>query len=404
MKHAARVSVVVFAIVAVIVILVFWKRADRAQAIGELEQRYEAQISINGDEFYLGCSSPRLETLEELAALAKRVGDPTILDLTGASSLRSLAGAEQLPGLVSIVAIDCPALASLEGVEGHPSLRELVFTDSAALSDASSVRGLPLLRTLDFSGCASLVSLGISDLPSLENLYLSRCRGLRQIDMASFPELRQLYVDGCTDLESIAGIESLSRLTDLDLSNAASLKGLPDVAGLDELVVLDVRSVQIENYSGIASLPKLRVLRMGGQENIETLEPLEPLASLRELHLEACPNLRSLRGMPAGLSQYAGFTRCPRLASLGGIEAAAQLEQLDLTGCENLEDVSAVATLPGLMQLSLAKCPKVVEIGAVAELPKLVIVMLGGSGVPPDAVDALEPRNAELIFDFSVAE
>src|SRR5690606_26830136 len=160
----------------------------------------------------------------------------------------------------------------------------------------------------------------------------------------------------------------------------------PGVERLGALVVLDIRNVDLDDFSGIATLPKLRVLRMGGQDAIGTLEPLSPLSSLRELHLEACPNLRSLRGIPSGLSQYAGFTHCPQILSLDGIEAAPALEQLDLTGCENLADIASVAKLEGLVQLSLVKCREVTGIGAVEKLPKLVIVLLGGSGVAPAAV------------------
>lgn len=404
MQPAARLSVIVFAIFAVFVVLVLWKKSDRSQAITELEERFGAQLSITADEFYLGCSSPELKDLTELAELVLRVGKPQILDLTGAPALTSLKGAERLPSLTSIVAIDCPALASAEGVSGLPGLTQLHFTDSAGLSDTTAIRQLPNLKSLDLSGCAALDEPRFNDLPSLENLYLSRCRGLKSLDVTAFPGLRQLYVDGCAGLSAIAGLERLTSLTDLDVSNATGLAGLPGVGALSGLIVLDIRNLDLADFSGIASLPKLRVLRMGGQDAVETLEPFTALATLTELHLEACPNLRSLRGMPPGITQYAGFTHCPKLVSLDGVESAGALEHLDVTGCVNLGDVAAAAKLANLVQVSFLKCRGVTAVPFVETLPNLRIVMLGGSGVLPAAIEGLKAANEEIIFDFAAAE
>ena len=404
MQKAVRVFVLLFSILVVIVILSLWKKAERKNAIAELESRFGAQISIQEKEFYLGCSSPELKDLKELASLVKRVGEPDILDLTGSPSLVTLAGVEELPSLTSVVAIDCPSLVTVEGVSGLPALTQLAFTDSAQLTDVAMIRDLPNLVTLDLSGCVGITSLDLEGLPALENLYLSRCRQLKALDLSAFPGLRQLYTDGCAGLTTIDGLGALGNLTDLDVSNASGLTGLPGVEKLAELIVLDLRNLEIEDLSGIARLPKLRVLRMGGQEKIETLEPLSSLASLRELHLEACPNLRSLKGIPTGVSQYAGFTYCPKLVSLEGIEAAGGLEHLDVTGCENLDEVGPVAKLSSLVQISLVKCRLVKAVPFVEKLPKLRIVMLGGSGVVPVSVEGLPLSNEELIFDFTISE
>jgi hypothetical protein len=404
MQNAARITVLLFSLIAVVVILLVWKKGDRKNALSELSTRFGADVSINGDEFYLGCSSPTLTDLTALAEVVARVGEPTILDLTGAPALRSLSGVEKMPSLRSLVLIDCGALVSAEGVSGHPGLTEIVLTDSAHFAETAAIRDLPRLTTLDFSGCLSLTRFEASNLPVLENLYLSRCHKLGALDVSAFPTLRQLYADGCGALASIDGLPSLVRLTDLDVSNATGLQGLPGVGSLAELIVLDIRNVEISDFTEIATLPKLRILRMGGQDAIETLEPLSSLTSLRELHLEACPNFRSLKGMPPGISQYAGFTHCPQLVSLEGLGAATGLEQLDLTGCTALTDISQVAELGNLVQLSLVKCRQVTEIKPVEKLPKLVIVMLGGSGVLPASVESLSLANAEMIFDFAGSE
>lgn len=404
MKDAVRYFVLAVAAILVIAVLVVWKKRDRKEAFAELEARYGAEVSVTDDEFYIGCSSERLVDLVDFSKVVARAGDPTILDLTGAPNLESFDGVAKLLRLKSLIAIDCPKLAAATGVEKHPSLTELVLTDSSGFVDASAIRGLPSLDTLDLSGAEKLAGIDLSSLPNLKNLYLSRCRAMTSLDVSAVPLLRQLYLDGCAGIESLRGLESLTALTDLDVSNASSLESLAGVGKLGALIVLDIRNVELGDFTEIGTLPELRVLRMGGQSKLETLEPFSGLAGLREIHLEACPNFRSLKGLPATVSQYAGFTHCPSLESIDGVAAARGLEQLDLTGCENLEGIGPVASLEKLVQLSLVKCRKVQDITPVEKLENLVIVMLGGSGVVPAAVEELDPANEEIIFDFAVAE
>ena len=128
------------------------------------------------------------------------------------------------------------------------------------------------------------------------------------------------------------------------------------------------------------------------------------MESLREIHIEACPNLESLKGVPPNLSQYAGFTYCPKLTSLSGVEKLAELEQLDVTGCENLVEVGAIGELKALVQLIMIKCRRVTELPPIGELENLVVVMLGGSGVVPASVEAFDGANEDMFFDFTVAE
>lgn len=404
MKPTARVVVLLFAIFVVIGILLVWKKQDRAEAMNRLKSDFEADISVLEDEFYVGCSHPKLTDLVELSKLLRRVGKPTTLDLTGAPNLESLEGAESLVSLTTLIAIDCPKLISADGIAYHPNLADLVFTESRSLQDVSAIKNLQELKTLDLSGCSGVESLDVSSLPALENLYLSRCRKLSGIDVSATPGLRQLYLDGCAALKEITGLESLSQLTDLDVSNATGLRALSGIESLTSLIVLDIRNVDLSDFSGIGALPALRVLRMGGQEGIETLEPFSNLTTLKEIHLEACPNFRSVKGIPSSVSQYAGFTHCPRLESLAGIRDAKGIEQLDLTGCENLIDVTDVQKLKSLLQLSFVKCRQVSNIDFVESLSELVIVALGGSGVVPAAVEKLKAANEEIIFDFEVSE
>lgn len=404
MKTFVQICVFLFAVAVIVAILVNWKKRDREAALSELRTKYEADVTITEDEFFIGTSSDRLKDLVQLGQLVSRIGEPNVLDLTGSSNLESFRGAELFPELRALVAIDCPKLTTAEGVAGHPTLADIALTDSANFSDASAIRDLAELHTVDLSGCLKLDSVDLATLPNLENAYFSRCRELTRLDVSSVPDLKQLYLDGCSSIESIDGLSNLSKLTDLDVSNATALNNLDGVGALEALIVLDIRNVELQSFEEIGMLPALRVLRLGGQSNLKSLDPFSGLGSLREIHLEACPEFSSLEGLPASVSQYAGFTHCPKLTSLGGIENATTLEQLDLRGCENLEGIDELSALEKLVQLNLVQCRQVTDISPITGLENLVIVMLGGSGVVPASVENVETANEELIFDFSVGE
>ncbi len=338
-----------------------------------------------------------------MAELVLRVGKPQILDLTGAPALVSLKGAERLPSLTSIVAIDCPVLASAEGVSGLPELTQLHFTDSVGLSDTTAIQRLPNLKSLDLSGCVALEETGLKELPSLENLYLSRCRSLKSLDVSAFPGLRQLYVDGCAGLTAITGLERLTSLTDLDVSNATGLAGLPGVGGFPN------------SSSSISGIWISRISR--GSPRCRNFESCAWAGRMRSKHWNRSLPWRpsaNFTSRPARTSnRCAGFLRglavCgfyllseARFTRRGRVGGGARASRCD--GCENLVDVSAAAKLTGLVQVSFVKCRGVTAVPFVETLPKLRIVMLGGSGVVPAVVEGLKAANEEIIFDFAVAE
>jgi internalin A len=401
MNIKARLVLLLAVAVIAAIVIVNWKGQDRADAYAELAARFGATFVDSGEQSYLACASDALVDLEELGKLMLRIGQPEILDLTGASRLRSFEGIQRFTRLRSLVAIDCPQLTSAAGLAGHATLQEVVCLDSASFGDATELRDLPSLLTLDLSGCQALEKLDLSSLPQLENLSLSRCLKLASIQLGQLPRLRQLYLDGCADLRALPGLDQLTRLTDLDISNLSSLDSIAGIGKLEELIVLDLRNVPISDFSEIGHLPKIRILRLGGQEGLRDLAPFAGLTSLKEIHLEACPDFRSLSGLPSSVSQYAGFTYCPELRSLAGLEVAQGLIQLDLTGNEHLSDLAALAKLSELAQLNLSQCTAVTDVAVVEGLEKLVIVMLGKSGVAPASVERLKPKNKDLIFDFS---
>ncbi len=404
MRDYARLVVFVFAVAAFAVIFLLWKKNERQTAEKTLREVYQAEIVISEDNISVGCDSDRLKDLTEFTALLNKFTTPTVLDLTGCNNLESFRGAEGLTALQSIIAIDCPKLKSLEGISGLPELNEVILTDSAAVEDFSGLRDLPELSTIDASGCLALKEIPLQNLPNLTNLYVSRCRELTSVDLSNCSKLEQFYADGCAKMTSIVGLETLGQLTDLDVSNCSALETISGLDALKNLVVLDIRNVELKDFSEIGKMSELRIFRLGGQSSLKDLSVFSGMSGLTELHVEACANLESIENLPTGLTNYLGFTYCPKLTSIKGLGNSPGLQQLDLTGCETLTDVSDLSKMKELIQLNLTKCEQVTDINVIKDLENMGIVLLGGSGVIPASIKELKREMRGTIFDFLLAD
>ena len=406
----ARFVMFSFAIVTIALMLQRWKKQDRESARNELITTFNVQVERFGDETHLLVTHPKVTDLRRLSELIKRAEtrkdgsplQPAVLDLTGNPNLVSLEGTSNFHSLRSINVVDCPQLRSANGLTGLPLLIEVRLTHNPQLVDVSAIRDLPSLITVDLSACGLIESIdSLEGLPDLRNLYLSSCRNLTQLDLSRFPKLEQLYLDSCSKLVEIEGLSSLTQLTDLDISNCHGITTLDGLENLKSLQVFDLRSVELEDFSIIGKLPNLMTLRLGGQADLTSLLPFAPLSSLQEIHLEACPQLASLEGMPKSVEQYAGFVRCNSLKTLDGIESAQELKVLDMSYSENLEDISAIASLKNLAQLSLVGCELITDVDQLVENTQLKFVRLGGSGVTPAKLETLKKALKETIFDFN---
>ena len=406
-RNFAKIVLFGFAIVAVTFLLVRWKKQDREQALQELKA-LKVGVTQFSNEIHINVANPKftdLTRLSELIERAQRLEDktplhPWVLDLTGSPNLRSLKGVEKLHKLRSIIAINCPKLVNANGVSGLPELIELHLTNNSSLNELSAVRDLPSLVTLDLTTCESLKQLELGELPALENIYLSGCRSIEWLDFNRYPLLKQLDLDGCIELKEIKGLENLTQLTDLFVSNCQNLEHLKGLNKLESLVVLDLRNIELPDFSVIGELPKLEVLRLAGQGTLTSLKPFSKLTSLTEIHVEASRNFTSLAGLPKTVEQYAGFTKCEKLKSIEGVEVARSLRHLDLSDCPSLEDISALAKLPELVNLSLVNCRKIKDISSLKRNQNLRFVRLSGSGVTPADVEPLQEFLKQCIFDF----
>lgn len=390
----------------VVLTLLVWRSKQSEAARRRLRAEFGAEIEPSpvGRGWTAVFTEFGQAELSEVAKLLARSGPVTVLDLSGSETLERLAGVELLAELTTVIAAECPKLVDAQALASLPRLEEAIFPGSPGLADAGLPENLPGLKSLDLSD-GGIRSLSTAGLPALEYLFLSRCEKLTALDVSGSPGLRQIAVDGCRALPEIGGLGKTPQLTDLNVSSCHALKRLPGIGALDSLAMLDLRNVlDLENFGAIGELKGLNVLRLGGQSDFEDLTPFGGLEELGEMQIEGSAVLASLKGMPPNLREYAGFYHCTKLTTLAGIEAAKDLQHLDLTGCVALTDVSALARLTSLESVNLSGCRGVTDISMVRGLPGIGIVQLGGSGVSPASIADLIKAMPDTIFDFSTPE
>jgi Leucine-rich repeat (LRR) protein len=401
-----------FAVFSVAVILLYWKAQDREQALVELESVYGIDFTVFDGEVRMTAANSKVKDLNQIADLMERVErlrdgtplNPEVLDVSKNSAIKTLHGVTRFKSLRSIIASECVELTDITGISGLPQLSEIILSYNPKLSEVSGIKNLPWLQTVDLSNARSLTRLDSINLPALENLYLTGCRSLQSLDVTPYPQLKQLYLDGCMLIEKIEGLDQLIELTDLDISNCQKLQHWEGLEKLSSLVVFDTRNIELPDFSVIAKLPVLEVLRLAGQENLSSLTPFTGMTRLRELYIESCPNLTSLEGIPPTIVDLLWVIRCPKLESVAGLGAAKMLQVVEFKECEALTDISELKMLPELSRLSLMHCRKIRNVQVLAQHKKLTVVQLGDTGVVAADIEELQKTLKETVFDFAIPE
>lgn len=192
----------------------------------------------------------------------------------------------------------------------------------------------------------SMTAMSKSQVVSLD---LSHCFYLTSVEfLKDFPNVVDLNLS-YTAIASLKGIESLSKLKNLNISDCSGLRSLTGLEGAKNLLVLDASN----------------------STKLEDLEALVGCVSLRELNLNFC------RGLC--------IAGC--LAPLGHLQL---LERLHLCYLVYLTTLDRCATLRNLTFLDVSESG-VVDIRAVATLPKLTLtnLKLKNCDVPTEQLEAM---------------
>ncbi len=245
----------------------------------------------------------------------------TDLDLYGeysADDLSPLAGMTKLTNLnINLRGVD-----DLSPLAGLTSLIDLRIYGEYIVEDLSFLRELTQLQTLQMSGSYSEGAPVMEDLSDLSNLT----------------KLTSLQLN--VPVASLDGLENLTKLRELLLYSNSPYTNVDALAGLTELVTLNLPSRPSSydqptlppiDLSGLKNLTKLQSLTINN--NIEDLEPLRDLTELRSLRISSSGN----DGVTdLSLEPLSGLAKLTELQINGDIEGGDLSPLSDLTELRSL--------------------------------------------------------------------
>lgn len=190
---------------------------------------------------------PSLQELhiKELPSTFENLCNLEVLELNGSFSKMLPPSLSVLSNLKELRLVNCPRLKCLPDSLGQLSVLEVkccpglvdVRTLPTTLIQLSLIScpklkkidlglfGLAELQTLNLSGWTEVEELaGIETLVSLEELRASGCENLKRIrGLGQLTKLKQLDVHGCSKIEELEGVERLRLLEKLDDSDCPAL-------------------------------------------------------------------------------------------------------------------------------------------------------------------------------------
>ena len=319
--------------------------------------------------------------------------------------------------LWTIKAFDVP-----EGAENLKDLRHMAFLEKLTIADG------PTNQLSNISGLANLTELTITDTTvSSEELPV----------IAQLPNITKLTMRRCS-LSTLAGLESATTLTHLDLGNNTigditplskltklkelnlTYNGLTDVSVLSSLkaiTVLDVSHNEITTLSPITGLERLQKLN-AGTNLLAEINGFEKFKELTDLDLTvnqitdvsplySCTELKVLNISENAISDISGFSALVKLAELRFAknkvsklpEFPKDCELVHIDGSDN--NIDTLVPLGGLQKLNnvfMDRNQGISSVSALADCPMLVQVNVSGTRVRK--VTALTDINDKLIINY----
>lgn len=263
-------------------------------------------------------------TLDELYEAVPDPRNIEYIQIYSTIFVDSCDGIEQFPNLIHFSA-DCMDMEDISALSSLPELKGVVLTDCDRLTDFSPLYDLTQLQILSIES-SSLKDIGfVKNMPELYHLSISDADELMSIEpLASCSDsLTELYLEGTWKLDDFSVIESLTNLTELELTLSYE-KSLPSFAALPDLQYLAVY--------GAGDLS-----RIGDAQN------------LYYLSLENC--------------------NCEDLSFMENLQGLVYLDLYDMSGY--YVDLEPVTKLPGLLGLDISHSTAYTDVAYLLSIPTL---------------------------------
>jgi hypothetical protein len=166
------------------------------------------------------------------------------------------------------------------------------------------------------------------------------------VDRSRLELVTSLHVGGVDDYSLLSCFPNLNFLC----AQKDEYHDLAVFATFQKLEVLDLIDGIIDNINGLSGHPSLHSITIRHNTELDDLTPMCPVPHLRQLSLDDCCGLTSLRGL----------------------ESCRALETLAIEDCFELSDISSLAGLPHLRSLIISTLDEV-DTSSLSGLPRLII-------------------------------
>ncbi|GLJ34569.1 hypothetical protein SUGI_0695320 [Cryptomeria japonica] len=285
------------------------------------------------------------------------------LQLESCKELKSVSEISSLKNLVALFICECEQLELDLHLEHMDSLQRIRLDGCRKLKsfllrncqNLERVMGNFDTEWISICGCHELEELFIRDLPGLsflKKINIESCDKLQNITLPA--KLTNLTVQRCRHLRRIAGLDDLSKLRELDITQCPEIELLL----LAELSCLERITINSSEKLHKIILPT-SVLKITVQccKNLQMVAGIGNLSMLTELYIRECPVLEDL----------------PILFGINSLESIRidGCGKLKLADCGISEGVSCSFDMGHLVQLWISDCPGLEELACFASLTSL---------------------------------
>ncbi|KAJ4823581.1 hypothetical protein Tsubulata_040266 [Turnera subulata] len=208
----------------------------------------------------------------------------------------------------SVVSVGAEFYGSCKSIQPFQSLKILRIADMPRweewISDERQGRGraFPILEHLNFAhlklfGCPKVTFPNHLSLPSLVDLTLRDGQGQEPLEqLGASSTIQKLYIQDCSSLLLCWGLDKLSSLSSLELSNIQEVESFPGrislPSSLTDISILNLRNLKSLDYNGLHHLTYLKHLSIWNYPELQCI-PEEGLpSSLSFLQIRNCPVLQ----------------------------------------------------------------------------------------------------------------
>jgi Leucine-rich repeat (LRR) protein len=188
---------------------------------------------------------------------------------------------------------------------------------------------LQALKIIDFKIQSVEPIHALHELRALE--VMTYCR--TELRFSAFPKLEDCALEWRPKAESLFDCLTLKSL----FINSYKGRNLTEFSRLEKIESLAVLNSPIETLDGIASLEKLRFLRLGNLKKLQSLAGIEALTNLEELEVHTCCKIGTIKEIAAlkklrklHLNNVGEINSLKPIDAIGGLESVLFYESTNI--------------------------------------------------------------------------